>query len=105
MSFLLKNPAAHLTDESEVGARNELVIEATIGPFFSVSARAFSHSGSAPNLPIFASRSASDSHFRKYVRSWFDSPTRVVQNPAWWIACFSHNGRVIVSNRFKRSGK
>src|SRR4029077_9614110 len=55
----------YFTDEKLVGARKLLAIEATIGPFFSVSARAFSHSGSAPNAPNFCSRSASDSHLRK----------------------------------------
>jgi len=57
--------AGYFTDENEVGANSVLVIEATIAPFFSVSARAFSQSGSAPNAPNFCSRSASDSHFRK----------------------------------------
>src|ERR1700730_3127906 len=57
--------AGYFTDEKVVGVNIVLVIEATIGPFSSVLARAASHSGSAPNLPIFASRSASDSHFRK----------------------------------------
>src|SRR5437867_3720004 len=48
----------HFTDEKAVGVSKVLVIEATIGPFSSVLARAASHSGPAPNLPIFASRVA-----------------------------------------------
>src|SRR5690348_5718613 len=72
----------YFTEENEVGARNWLVIEATIGPASSVLARAESHSGSAPKAAILVSRSASDSHLRKLVRSWFDSPTSVVQKPA-----------------------
>ena len=60
-----KHKLEEFTDENEVGVSSVLVIEATIGPFFSVSARAFSQSGSAPNAPNFCSRSASDSHFRK----------------------------------------
>ena len=38
---------------------------ATIAPFFSVSARAFCHSGSAPNAFHFCSRSASEFHTTK----------------------------------------
>src|SRR5260370_18255281 len=81
IDHLIPPELGYFTDENGVGVSNVLVIEATIGPFFSVSARAASHSGSTPNLPIFASRSASDSHFTKSVRSWFDSPPTVFPNP------------------------
>jgi hypothetical protein len=56
----------HFTDEKLVGCRKELTTFATIGPFFSVSARAACHSGSAWNAFHFFSRSASESNLRRY---------------------------------------
>ena len=53
--------AGHFTAENAVGCRNMLLIEATIGPSFSLSARLVTHSGSVANLFHFCSRSASDS--------------------------------------------
>src|SRR5262249_61706264 len=49
------------TAENAVGCRNMFLIEATIGPSRSLSARLASHSGSLANLFHFVSRSASDS--------------------------------------------
>src|SRR5262249_61397653 len=51
----------HFTAENAVGCRNMFLIEATIGPSRSLSARLASHSGSLANLFHFVSRSASDS--------------------------------------------
>ena len=56
---------AYFTDEKAVGCRMVFLMEATIGPSRSLSARAANHSGSAMNAPIFCSRSASDSHARR----------------------------------------
>lgn len=50
--------ARYLTDENAVGCRKLLVIVATIGPSFSVSARFAIHSGSAMKAFHFCSRSA-----------------------------------------------
>ena len=94
----------HLTVENAVGCSIEFTILATIGPFDSVAARFSIHSGSAWNAVHFASRSAKLSHASKYVRSWFDSPTRVVQKPAARIPCRSQIANVVVSNRLSRSG-
>src|SRR2546425_1039040 len=51
----------HFTAENAVGCRNMFLIEATIGPSRSLSARLASHSGSVANLFHFVSRSARDS--------------------------------------------
>ena len=52
----------YFTAENAVGVRIWLLKVATIGPSFSDSLRAASHSGSAMKAGHFASRSASDSH-------------------------------------------
>ena len=51
----------HFTDEKLVGFKNWFENVITSGPFFSVSARFSSHSGSVENAPHFFSRSAIDS--------------------------------------------
>src|SRR4029077_19742085 len=51
----------HFTAENAVGCRNMFLIEASIGPSRSLSARLASHSGSVANLFHFVSRSARDS--------------------------------------------
>src|SRR5713101_7706823 len=55
----------YFTSEKLVGCRIWFSTRARIAPFFSVSARALIHSGSAWKAFHFFSRSASDSHFRK----------------------------------------
>ena len=51
----------YFTDENAVGVRNWLLMLATIGPSFSLSARAVNHSLSVWNANHFVSRSAIDS--------------------------------------------
>jgi hypothetical protein len=55
---------AYFTDENAVGVSSWTATLATIGPSFSVSARAEIHAGSAWKAAHFLSRSASDSQAR-----------------------------------------
>src|SRR5215208_7551758 len=64
-SLCLCGEKTYFTDEKLVGARNELITLATIGPLASVPARAECHSGSAWKAFHFFSRSASESHFSR----------------------------------------
>ena len=59
LGVLLGSP--HFTDEKAAGCRIVLLMLATIGPSFSLSARPEIHAGSAMNALHFFSRSASDS--------------------------------------------
>src|SRR5579859_2938977 len=84
---------AYLSAEKSVGARSWLEMFATIGPLRSLSSRTLCQAGSFRNAVHLISRSARDSHWRMYVSSLLDSPTRVVQNPTGRIPCCSQIGR------------